>query len=93
MQETRRGPCAVRHRVPGMNQVTEIAHERYGSIQFCDTTRRRGTILKWFESYLTDRLLVFPICISLYGIIINHLILFMFLLPLKYTQDSYITNL
>ena len=31
MQETHRGPSAVRPRVRGMNLVVEIAHEQYGS--------------------------------------------------------------
>ena len=31
MQETHRGPSAVRPRVPGINLVAEIAHEQYGS--------------------------------------------------------------
>ena len=31
MQETHRGPGAIRHSVPGMYLVAEIAHEQYGS--------------------------------------------------------------
>ena len=34
MQETHRGSGAVRPRVSGMNLVTEIAHEQYGSALF-----------------------------------------------------------
>ena len=34
MQETHRGPGAVRPRVPGMNLVVEIAHGQYGSALF-----------------------------------------------------------
>ena len=34
MQETHRGPGAVRPRVPGMNLVAEIAHEQFGSALF-----------------------------------------------------------
>ena len=34
MQETHRGPGAVRPRVHGMNIVTEIAHEQYGSYSY-----------------------------------------------------------
>ena len=38
MQETHRGPGAVRPRVPGMNLVAEIAHEQYGSAFFIRDT-------------------------------------------------------
>ena len=34
MQETHRGPGAVRPRVPGMILVAEIAHKQYGSALF-----------------------------------------------------------
>ena len=49
MQETHRRPGAVRHRVPGMNLVSEIAHEHYGSALFirdsctCDSTSTCST--------------------------------------------------
>ena len=49
MQETHRGPGAVRPRVPGMNLVAEIAHEQYGSALFirdsctCESTSTSTT--------------------------------------------------
>ena len=49
MQETHRGPGAVRPRVTGMNLVTEVAHEQYGSALFipdsckCESTSTSST--------------------------------------------------
>ena len=49
MQETHRGPGAVRPRVRGMNLVAEIAHEQYGSALFirdsciCESTSTSST--------------------------------------------------
>ena len=49
MQETHRGPGAVRPRVPGVNLVAAIAHEQYGSALFirdsctCESTSTSST--------------------------------------------------
>ena len=49
MQETHRGPGAVRPRVPGMNLVAEMTHEHYGSALFirdsctCESTSISST--------------------------------------------------
>ena len=58
MQGTHRGPGAVRHRVPGMNLVAEIAHEQYGSALFirdsctCESTSNSSTeILRSFKQH------------------------------------------
>ena len=49
MQETHRGPGAIRPRVPEKNLVAEIAHEQYGSALFirisctCESTSTSST--------------------------------------------------
>ena len=65
IQETHRGPGAVRPKIPGMNLVAEIAHEQYGIALFI----RDSCTCKYTSTSSTDNIEI--IQATLNGVAVN----------------------